>query len=99
MPLTNSLDVLSAQLPLSPRISSHSYCSTSSATHADICFSYLFGCFKTKLVDGVLSPVLFLLQPLVPRSNDIPKNENFPKPGIPKQHSRDCHIECSTIVL
>ena len=30
---------------------------------------------------------------------EIPKNENFPKPGIFKQHSRDCHIECSTIVL
>ena len=38
--------------------------------------------------------------PLVPRSNDIPKNENFPKPGIPKQQdSRDCHKEWFTIVL
>ena len=37
--------------------------------------------------------------PLVPRSDDIPKNEKFPKPGISKQHSRDCHTECSTIVI
>ena len=29
----------------------------------------------------------------------IPKDENFPKSRIPKQHSRDCHIECFTIVL
>ena len=35
--------------------------------------------------------------PLVLRSKDIPKIENFPKLGISKQHSRDCQY--STIVL
>ena len=36
--------------------------------------------------------------PRVPRSKDIPKSRISPNTGIPKQHSRDCHIEYSTIV-
>ena len=43
--------------------------------------------------------------PRVLRSKDIPKIKNFPKSRtsqnteIPKQHSQDCHMEYSTIVL
>ena len=37
--------------------------------------------------------------PRVPRRKNIPNIENFPKHRNSKQHSRDCHIEYSTIGL